>query len=120
MEVILKDAEQIRKEIGIDDNGPVQAYFTNACYRYMDKYVPMDTGALRRTIILTTDSITYASQYATYQYLGVREDGTHKINPDNYTTPNTGPYWDREMVSAEKDDLVKEVVDFAKRRKSNE
>lgn len=118
MEVILKDAEQIRKEIGIDDNGPVQAYFTNACYRYMDKYVPMDTGALRRVVILTPDSITYASQYATYQYLGMREDGTHKV--ENYTTPNTGPYWDRQMVSAEKDDLVKEVVDFAKRRKSNE
>lgn len=118
MEVILKDAEQIRKEIGIDDDGPVQAYFTNACYRYMDKYVPMDTGALRRTTILTTDSITYASPYATYQYYGVRDDGTHKV--ENYTTPDTGPYWDREMVSAEKDDLVKEVVDFAKRRKSNE
>ena len=115
MEVILKDVETIKKEIGIQEDGPIQAHFTNACYRYMDKYVPKDTGILRRMVILTNDSITYASQYATYQYLGMRDDGTHKVM--NYTTPGTGPYWDRQMVSAEKDDLIKEVVDYAKRRK---
>lgn len=113
MEIILKDVEEIKKEIGIQEGGPVQAYFTNACYRYMDKYVPKDTGALRRVVKIDMDSITYMSGYATYQYLGMRDDGTHRVM--NYTTPGTGPYWDKKMVSAEKDDLVEEVAKFARR-----
>ena len=114
MELKLKSVDEIAREIGVQENGAVQAYFTNACYRYMDKYVPMDTGALRRVVNITSDSITYKSPYAMYQYYGVRDDGTHKVT--NYTTPGTGPYWDKQMISAEKDDLVREVANYARRR----
>ena len=79
----------------------------------MDKYVPMDNGDLRTTISVKSDSITYESPYARYQYYGVREDGTHKVK--NYTTPGTGTYWDKKMVSAEMQDVVSEVQKYVKR-----
>ena len=42
----------------------------------------------------------------------------HNINtkesgkPLNYRTPGTGSYWDKKMVSAEIQDVVKEVQDY--------
>lgn len=111
----LKPVSVIQAELGIEPNGRVQRFFTNTCYRYMDKYVPMDYGDLRTDVDIGSDYIAYEVPYAYYQYYGQREDGTHKINPENYTTPGTGPYWDRQMVSAEMQDVVKEVQMFVDR-----
>lgn len=105
----------IKQQLGIDPNGTVQWFFVNTCYRHMDKYVPMDTGNLRTNISMTNNMIIYESPYASYQYHGVREDNTHKINPENYTSPGTGPYWDERMVSAEMSDIEKEIQDFIRR-----
>lgn len=110
MPVKLKPTSVIKARLGIEPNGRVQKFFTNTCYKHMDKYVPKDEGNLRTIVDIQPDSITYESPYARYQYYGVREDGTHKVH--NYTTPGTGPYWDKRMVSAEMQDVVKEVQDF--------
>lgn len=83
---MLKPISEIKANLGIEPNGRVQKFFTNTCYRYMDKYVPMgETGDLRRVVDIQPDSITYQSPYAHYQYKGMREDGTHVVK--NYTTP---------------------------------
>lgn len=111
MPVIMKPTSEIKARLGLEPNGRVQKFFQNACYRYMDKYVPMDQGDLRTIVDLNNPNyIIYESPYARYQYYGMREDGSHVVK--NYTTPGTGPYWDKRMVSAEMDDLVKEVQDF--------
>lgn len=110
MPVKLKPTSQIKARLGIEPNGRVQKFFTNTCYRYMDKYVPMDNGDLRTIVDIEADSITYEVPYARYQYYGVRDDGTHQVK--NYTTPGTGPYWDRRMVSAEMQDVISEVQDY--------
>ena len=110
MPVKMKPTSQIKARLGIEPNGKVQKFFTNTCYKHMDKYVPMDNGDLRTNVDIQPESITYESPYARYQYYGVREDGTHKVK--NYTTSGTGPYWDKRMVSAEMQDVVKEVQDY--------
>ena len=110
MPVKLKPTSQIKARLGIQPNGRVQKFFTNTCYKHMDKYVPMRDGNLRTIVDIEDDSITYESPYARYQYHGVREDGSRPVR--NYTTPGTGPYWDRRMVSAEMQDVVKEVQDY--------
>lgn len=107
--VKLKPTSTIKARLGIQPNGRVQKFFTNTCYKHMDKYVPMDEGNLRTIVDIQSNSITYEMPYARYQYYGVREDGTHKVK--NYTTPGTGPYWDKRMWSAEKDKIIKEVQD---------
>ena len=110
MPVKLKPTSRIKARLGIQPDGRVQKFFTNTCYKHMDKYVPMREGNLRTAVDVKSDSITYESPYARYQYYGMREDGSHVVN--NYTTPGTGTYWDRRMVSAEMQDVVKEVQDY--------
>lgn len=114
MGVKLQPTSTIMSSIGIEPNGRVQKFFTNACYKAMDKYVPKDNGDLRTIVDIQADKIVYESEYALYQYKGVREDGTHQVN--NYTTPGTGPYWDKRMVSAEMDSIVEQVQDYINRR----
>ena len=113
MPVKVKPTSVIKARLGIEPNGRVQRYFTNTCYRYMDKYVPMDEGDLRTNVDIQPHSITYESPYARYQYYGVREDGTHQVK--NYTTPGTGTYWDKKMWSAERQDGVREVQNYVNR-----
>lgn len=110
MPVQLKPTSQIKARLGIEPNGRVQKFFTNTCYKHMDKYVPKRDGNLRTVVDIQSDSITYESPYAKYQYYGMREDGSRPVS--NYTTPGTGTYWDKRMVSAEIDDVVKEVQDY--------
>ena len=110
MPVKLNPASQIKARLGIEPNGRVQKFFTNTCYKHMDKYVPKDEGNLRTIVDIESNSITYESPYAKYQYYGMRDDGTHVVK--KYTTPGTGTYWDKRMVSAEMKDVVKEVQDY--------
>lgn len=113
MPVKLQPTSVIKTRLGINPNGRVQKFFTNTCYKHMDKYVPMSDleskGDLRTIVDIQSNSITYESPYAHYQYIGMREDGTHVVK--HYTTPGTGNYWDKRMVSAEMQDVVKEVQD---------
>ena len=106
----LKPISEIKADLGIEPNGKVQKYFTERCYQHMDKYVPKDTGNLRENVILDSDSITYQSLYAHAQYVGYTKGPVL-----NYTTPGTGPYWDKRMVSAEIQDVVKECQAFINR-----
>ena len=111
--VDLKPISAIVADLGLTPNGRVQRFFTNTCYKYMDKYVPMDMGDLRTIVTIGDNYIDYEMPYAHYQYVGMREDGSHKVK--NYTTAGTGPYWDRRMWSVEKDNVIAEVQDFINR-----
>lgn len=105
----------IKLRLGINPNGKVQKFFTNTCYKRMDKYVPMDKGDLRTIVTLGDDTITYEMKYAKYQYKGMREDGSRVIK--RHTTPGTGPYWDKRMVSAEMPQIIEEVQKYVGGRK---
>lgn len=104
----------ISKKLGIEKNGPVQAFLLNNAYRRMDKYVPRRDGNLRENVMVTNQAIYYMSPYAEYQYNGQRKDGSRKVR--NYTTPGTGRHWDKRMKSVEMNDLLKEVKNEVKKR----
>ena len=108
MPVKLKPTSQIKARLGIEPNGRVQKFFSNTCYKHMNKYVPMDEGNLRINADVRADSITYESPYARYQYYGISKSG----KPLNYRTPGTGDYWDKRMVSAEMEQVVQEVQNY--------
>ena len=108
--VDLKPINTIIADLGVEPNGRVQKFFTNACYRYMDKYVPMDTGNLRTVVTIGPNYVEYEMPYAHYQYVGQREDGSHKIK--RHTTTGTTTYWDIRMWNVEKDNIVDEVQAF--------
>lgn len=112
MPVKMQPTSVIKARLGIEPNGRIQRFFQNTCYKAMDKYVPRsagsDGGNLREIVDLSNPQyIIYEMPYARYQYYGMREDGSHKVV--NYTTPGTGPYWDKKMWSAKKEDIVKQV-----------
>ena len=137
MPVKLKPTSEIKARLGIEPNGRVQKFFTNTCYKHMDKYVPYREGNLRTIVDVKPDSITYESPYAQYQYYGKKmvmsngksayyspdygfwsKKGEKKTLTDEdlvYHTPGTGSYWDKKMVSAEMQDVVKEVQDYINR-----
>lgn len=104
----LKPISEIKLELGINPNGRVQKFFTDTCVKRMDKYIPKDVGNLRDIIDKGTDYVTYEVPYAHYQYV-------NQFPEDHYTTAGTGPYWDKRMVSAEMEDVVKEVQNYVKR-----
>lgn len=79
----------------------------------MDKYVPKDIGNLRDNVDKGVDYITYESPYAHAQYIGE----VHGSPVVNYTTPGTGSYWDKKMVSVEMNDVIEEVQEYANRGK---
>ena len=126
----LKPTSEIKARLGIQPNGPVQRYFQNACYRYMDKYVPYRRGDLRKNVDLSDPNyIVYKSPYAHYMYEGKTmvdaetgsawaRRGTRKVYDGGditYHTAGTGSHWDKRMVSAEMNDLISEVQDFVMR-----
>lgn len=107
----LNPISTIKANLGIDPNGRVQKFFTDTCAKHMDKYIPLgETGNLRGIVDKGADYITYESNYAHAQYIGYTK-GPVK----NYTTPGTGPYWDKRMWSAEKDTVIEEVQSYVNR-----
>ena len=104
MSIKLKPVNVIKADLGINPNGKVQKFFTNACYKHMDKYVPMDEGNLRTNVEIGVDYITYESPYAHAQYVGYTKGPVR-----NYTTPNTGPYWDQRMKNVEMPSVIAET-----------
>lgn len=107
MPVNMKPTSKIKAKLGLEPNGRVQKFFTNTCYKHMDKYVPMDEGNLRTIVDIQDNWIMYEMPYAHSQYIGYTKGPVR-----NYTTPGTGPYWDKRMVSAEMKDIVKEVQSY--------
>ena len=43
----------------------------NALARYLNPYVPMQTGTLSQSTIISPDRVTYTQPYAHYQYSGI-------------------------------------------------
>jgi hypothetical protein len=120
----MKPKAIILKGLNLEQGGKVHAFFTATCARHMDKYVPYDEGTLATTVIdesgnptenVTATTITYTQPYATYQYEGQRQDGTHKINEANRNRsmhPEATSHWDRVMMSIERKKVIKEVQDY--------
>ena len=123
MSVNFDPTSKIKVRLGLQPNGPVQMFLTDACAKAMDKYVPFDTGTLAETVVLksgrinrfnvTADTITYNQAYAKVVYYGERNGKPITLHKDKHRFAT--PYWDKEMWSAEGSDIVKQVQDFIDR-----
>ena len=122
--VNMKPIGKIIANLGLENGGEVHAFFTATCAKAMDKYVPYDNGDLSETVVkngiptenVTADTITYAQPYAHYVYAGISRSG----KPLNYQTDKHAlatHHWPEKMVSAEGQDVVRQVQKFIDRRK---
>ena len=73
----------------------------------MEKYVPLRKGPLRANLTITPDRLSYGAVYARAQFYGT--NGI--VSFHNYTTPGTGPRWDRKAS----EDYMDSWVDTFKR-----
>ena len=136
MPVKMLPTSVIKANLGIPPTGPVQRYFQNTCYRYMDKYVPYRTGNLRRNVDLSNPKqIVYESPYAHYLYEGIKyvmdngksayyspkygfwsDKGKKKHSTGEMLNIRIGGHhWDKRMWTAEGQDVVRKVQDFINR-----
>lgn len=139
--VKLKPISTLRIDLGLQNKGPVHAYFTKKCDEHMDKYVPFREGLLAYDDKkVKVDKIIYEAPHAHYMYEGkvmgpnipIKENGiivkwvSPKNKPKYYTGRDikynktagheyAGPHWDKRMWSAEKDEIIKEVQKFVDR-----
>ena len=136
MPIKMKPTSQIIANLGIQDGGPVHAFFTATCAKAMDKYVPYNNGTLSLYNIEDNRFIIYNQPYAHYMYEGqvmgpnipIYEDGvitgffSKKGEKKHYTGKQidysksiarghkyAGPHWDKRMWTAEKDEIIKQV-----------
>ena len=110
--------------------------------RFMDPYVPADNLVLAQNVDITADEgagyITYNSPYAHYQYEGelygpnypITDGGEvvgffsppHKtptgkrLEYSTFRHPLATDHWDKAMMTARKEDLVKSYEEYLKRR----
>lgn len=101
------DKNKIIDKFGMQENGDTQLFLANTCFRRMQKYVPFQTGALSTTATVKPGSVTYEQPYAHKQYTTNKGKGIR------------GKYWDKKMISAEKEVIAKEVEEYAKKLKGS-
>lgn len=121
----IKEVNRIIKDHGLDDNGKVTEFLRNDCDRYMDDYIPKDTGTLKNTKTYPNNySIKYTSNYAHYMYKGKKAIGASKpkgvkrtisnISLNYKGAPKRGAEWDKRMFDHRKNDIIKDVTNFIK------
>ena len=143
IKVKMNPVSKILKDHGVTPDGDVQKFLTLTINRRIGRYMPHVTGALetKQKYIASPTSIEVVGPQVKYLYFGNRmvnaktgkgpgyipnvgyryRKGTKLVpssKPLTYTktfNPNAGPYWDRRLMAAEKDDIAKEVTDYANR-----
>lgn len=137
MAVKMQPTSEIKLHLGIDPNGAVQRKFQSLCNRHMAKYVPGGEGGEIEKYKDLSDptKIIYEHPGAHYQYeskLYVMDNGKGAYYSPTYGFWSAkgkkkhdsgrmlkhnigGPHWDKQMVSAEMGDLVKELQAYIDR-----
>lgn len=123
------DTKKVIDRLGLNPSGRVQAFFTATCYKQMGRYIVGGSGSqLNKNVSITSNTITYMSPYAHYQWYGkvmspnipIMENGevvgwfSPKGKKKTYTdrTLNTRigtNQWDKKMWSSDKEEVIKQV-----------
>lgn len=126
IKVKMHSASQIIKDHGLDENGSVQAKLLTDFDRFMDPYIPMDSGTLKNTKTYPNKhSIKYTSPYAHYMYKGKAALGPSRPKgvkraisniPLKYQgAPKRGAEWDKRMWNDRKNDILRDLQNVIKR-----
>ena len=130
VKVELDTANEMLAKRGLNSTGPVQKYFTMACAREMDPYVPMSAGAaahMKNQRITGQDTVTYPGTYSRFQYNGklmVSPSGSSwarfgerkEVTPadlDYHGAPKRGAFWDKRMWADKKSKILRETAKMA-------
>ena len=105
----LDPTQKILLKRAINENGKAQQYFTKQVAKYMNNYVPYDTGNLKDiTCTVKTKQIIFNAPYSRKVYY------TNKGNGKQGTSHGglRGSYFDRRMWNQRGDEIVKSVAQY--------
>ena len=107
-----KSIGQIISDAGINDSA--RMFAASEAMRFMDGYVPMDSGALARSADVSVRDgrgrVVYSKPYAAVCYYGE----TKKFNREKHQ--NATAFWDRAMMQVSWVELVSRVGNFIKKQ----
>lgn len=117
--VKIEPTQKIIRNLGLDQRGAVQKFWTSTVLRRILKYMPYRTGETIKLTVAQTDTskpeiVTDEPQARTLFY-GVSKSG----KPLNYTktkNPNAGPRWDLALTAAEMPAMEQELQAYIDRR----
>lgn len=113
MPVKITDPKKVILDLGLEPDGKAMKFLTSTIVKHTDKYVPMRTGTLAKTVSTADNKIIYEQEYASYVYTGKRrgKDINYRIDKHAYA----GPYWVERMMSAEGETVQKEIQNYLDR-----
>ena len=130
----MKPVGVILARLGIDKNGRVQRFLTETVNLRITRYMPYRAGVLSSKLkfVSSPTEITVNGPYARYQYYGKlwvdhitgsafspkygwKVPTNTPLNYDKFKNSRAGPFWDRRMMAAEKDAIVRDVQERIKR-----
>lgn len=128
IKVKMNSSNKIIKDHGLDKDGRVVRFLRDTADRFMNPFIPIDNGDLRRIKTYPSNNeIKYTSTYAKYQYYGKlmlakngsswAKLGEKKVLTSKnlkYHSSGTGPKWNKIMMQRRKKDLVKDIESFIK------
>lgn len=121
----MKGAEQILREQGLGKGGDVQRFLTSEVNRRLGKYMPHRSGALETKLkyIRSDTEIEVLGPYAKYQYYGKAMEGqppkvvtSRDLEYTKDFNPLAGPRWEKRMMAAEGEQLLRELKAYLARR----
>lgn len=123
--VEMKPVNTILTRLGVNKTGDVQMFLTNTVNRRITRYMPYRSSALSTKLKLITGpaEITVLGPYARYQYYGKAMEGRapkhvteRPLNYDKTKNPLAGPFWDRALMSHEKDAIIADIQEYVDRK----
>lgn len=122
--VEMKPVGVILARLGIDKNGRVQRFLTETVNKRITRYMPYRAGVLSSKLkfVSSPTEITVLGPYARYQYYGKvmvgkppKQVTDTDLTYDKTKHPSAGPFWDRRLMAAEKDVILREIGACIKR-----
>lgn len=134
----LPQAGKVIERLGLDERGDVQRFHTQNVLKRIQKFMPMQSGALAKLTVAQTDinrpEIVTRAPQARFLYHGklmvsdvtgsawARKGETkHVVDKDlEYDTSKNaraGAYWDRALVAHEGDAMVNDLKNYVRYRR---
>lgn len=98
-----------RKIKSICSNPKVGLFLASTCERYMNPYVPMDTGTLSQDTTVEQFRVTYNQPYAHRMF-----EGTN-LNFNKEKHPLATAHWEKAMEVARKNDIATDVTNYIRK-----
>ena len=90
----------------------VKLFASEAMFRLMTDFVPMDEGALAGTVDRSVNGVHYKVPYARRQYNGINFHFNHDPNKHPLATAK----WDKAMLASRGDKLTREIQNYINRK----